>query len=154
MDAHGPGGRGVARVQHKAEAVDPDAREQSDDRHAQGPAPDELQRLQLEDVEADVAVELRIHHPELLGLDELQDQLPLLPGDGAEDDAHEQGADHQRDPGDPLDGLQWHVAERACFGDGTVLGDAPGGDHVDEQEQPGDSEAGEEQPDSGHRFAC
>ena len=86
MKAYAQSRTRLSAVQQQPNAVDRGGNQHRQDRDAGGPALHELQRLEVEDVEAHVAPELRVFNPERLRVQKLQDQLPVTGRNRAEDD--------------------------------------------------------------------
>ena len=143
VEAGGERGAGLSAVEQQADAVHGGGGEHRHDAEADGPAFDELERFEVEDVEADVAPELRVVDAEGLGVEEEQDLIPASGGDGAEDDGEQNGDD---------DGDDRDQAAEAGIVDGRIVGvepHAPGEGEAAADHGDGDAEAGEEEPDLG-----
>ena len=120
MNADAERGLGGAAVEEESDAVDGGGEQHGHDGEAGGPALDELQGFEFEDVEADVASELGVFLAEGFGVEELEDEFPVAGGDGAEDDREQDGG------GDGDDGDQSRQAAVVHGRRGGVDGHAPG----------------------------
>ena len=115
--------------------------QQDDDQRGEQPGDHERQEGQLEDVEADVGVELRVLHTEVDAVDEQQPLVPLAGDSGPGDDGEQEG--HARpDPAGAVVDDVVVAPEQVLFG---THGREPGSDAVSD-DQVGEAED-EEDPD-------
>ena len=84
-------GPGVLHPDAAVEVVGHGGDQQDDDQRGEQPGDHERQEGQLEDVEADVGVELRVLHTEVDAVDEQQPLVPLAGDTGPGDDGEQEG---------------------------------------------------------------
>ena len=97
-----PGAIDAEAVEDRTEGVDGKRADRRDDERAEQPVEDELIHRQLEDVEAEVAVELRILDAEVLRVAEEQHVTPLAGGARSEHEGDDARKDEHGAKGDAL----------------------------------------------------